>query len=53
MSLLLFVQAVAQTKTDVFDKYVEDGRKSWNVPGMSVVVVQDPRSLGTGKGKLS
>lgn len=45
MALLLFVQAVAQTKTEVFEKYVEDGRKSWNVPGMSVVVVQDGKVL--------
>lgn len=45
MSLLLFAQAMAQTKTEVFDKYVEAGRQTWNVPGMSIVVVQDGKVL--------
>jgi CubicO group peptidase (beta-lactamase class C family) len=45
MSACLFVQVAAQSKTDVLDKYVEAGRKDWNVPGMSIVVVQDGKVL--------
>ncbi|MGB7200962.1 MAG: serine hydrolase [Pyrinomonadaceae bacterium] len=41
----LFIQAAAQTKTEVFDKYAEAARAAWKVPGMSIVVVQDGKVL--------
>lgn len=37
--------AFGQDKVEVFDKYVEAARKAWNVPGMSIVVVQDGKVL--------
>lgn len=45
MSMLLFVQASAQSKTEVLDKYAEAARATWKVPGMSIVVVQDGKVL--------
>ena len=35
----------SQSKFDYLDKYVEDARKEWNVPGMSIVVVQNGKVL--------
>lgn len=43
--LLLSVAAFAQGNIDAFDKYVESARKEWNVPGLSIVVVQDGKVL--------
>lgn len=36
---------LAQSKVDAFDKYAEAARQAWNVPGMSIVVVQDGKVL--------
>ncbi len=41
-----FVQlAFAQNNVETFDKYAEAARKAWNVPGMSLVIVQDGKVL--------
>ena len=36
-----FMPAVGQSGIDALDLYIESARKDWNIPGMSVVVVQD------------
>src|SRR5687768_18075851 len=41
LTLALCLSAAAQSTVEVFDRYVESARRSWDVPGMSVVVVQD------------
>ena len=39
---LLFTNLVCgQSNVELFDKYVEAARQEWNVPGLSIVVVQD------------
>ncbi len=39
---LLFTNLVfGQSNVELFDKYVETARQEWNVPGLSIVVVQD------------
>lgn len=46
--LAIFVLTTAvrtQTKFEAFDQYVESAQKTWNVPGMSLVVVQDGKVL--------
>lgn len=45
--LLLFLSAAVfgQNKVEILDKYIEAARKNWNVPGMSVTVVQDGRVI--------
>lgn len=44
--LLLFTAfSLAQTSVEKFDQYAEAARKQWNVPGMSLVVVQDGKVL--------
>lgn len=53
--LLLSVVTFAQSSVEKFDKYVEAARKQWNVPGMSIVVVQDGKvifSKGYGEREL-
>jgi CubicO group peptidase (beta-lactamase class C family) len=44
---LLFLAAFtfAQNNVELLDKYVESARKQWNVPGLSIVVVQDGKVL--------
>jgi CubicO group peptidase (beta-lactamase class C family) len=50
-SILIFVFILAarlaygQGAVDAFDRYAEAARKEWNVPGMSLVVVQDGKVL--------
>jgi CubicO group peptidase (beta-lactamase class C family) len=39
--ICLSTLAAAQTELAAFDNYVEASRKQWNVPGISIVVVQD------------
>ena len=39
--LVCFQFVTAQDKAEAFDKYAEAARKTWNVPGMSVVIVHD------------
>src|ERR1043165_1974721 len=43
--LVLAVLAAGQTNVDVFDKYVEASMKDWNIPGLSIAVVQDGKVL--------
>ena len=43
--LLLSVVTFAQSNVEKFDKYVETARNQWQVPGMSIVVVQDGKVL--------
>lgn len=45
--LLLCAGAFGQSSSniDVFDKYVEAARNQWQVPGLSIVVVQDGKVL--------
>lgn len=43
--LLLSAVVLAQNNVEVFDKYVESARNEWQVPGMSIVVVQDGKVL--------
>lgn len=43
--LLSFSAALAQNGVDSLDRYIESARQDWEVPGMSVVVVQDGKVL--------
>ncbi len=42
---VLVAAAVAQPSVDAFDRYAEAARTTWNVPGMSIAVVQDGKVL--------
>jgi len=49
--LFAAVLSAGQTNVDLFDKYVDVARQEWNVPGLSIVVVQDGKVLlSTGYG---
>lgn len=37
--------AFGQDKVEILDKYVEAARKEWKIPGMSMVVVRDGKTL--------
>lgn len=37
--------ALGQSSVETFDKYVDAARQAWNVPGLSIVVVQDGKVL--------
>jgi len=39
--LILAAVGFAQSNVETLDRYVESARKQWNVPGLSIVVVQD------------
>ncbi|WP_420577420.1 serine hydrolase [Ekhidna sp.] len=39
--LLLFISTQAQVDVKAIDKYIEQARKDWNVPGMAVAIVKD------------
>jgi CubicO group peptidase (beta-lactamase class C family) len=39
--LFLFISVQAQVDVKAIDKYIEQARKDWNVPGMSVAIVKD------------
>ena len=41
LTLALVPLAVSQDVIDALDRYIESARQDWNIPGMSVVVVQD------------
>lgn len=41
ISLLLAGILLAQNSVEILDKYVESSRKTWRVPGLSIVVVKD------------
>ena len=42
VALLLLTPAFrAQSSLEILDRYIESARQSWEIPGMSVVVVQD------------
>ncbi|NOT47100.1 MAG: beta-lactamase family protein, partial [Acidobacteria bacterium] len=44
--VIVCVQFVlTQNNVEIFDKYADASRKVWNVPGMSVVIVQDGKVL--------
>jgi CubicO group peptidase (beta-lactamase class C family) len=43
--LVLAVAVLSQANVEQFDRYVESARQQWNVPGLSVVVVQDGKVL--------
>ena len=43
--LLLSAVTFAQSNLEKFDKYVESARKQWQVPGISIVVVQDGKVI--------
>ncbi|MFL6467987.1 MAG: serine hydrolase [Pyrinomonadaceae bacterium] len=43
--LLLALSSFGQSSVQTFDKYVESARRDWNVPGLSIVVVQDGKVL--------
>src|SRR5687768_8856098 len=45
LTILLFTHALGQSNVDVLDRYIESARQSWDLPGMSVVVVHDGRVL--------
>lgn len=45
LTAVLSLAALAQANVEVLDKYVENARKQWNVPGLSIVVVQDGKVL--------
>ena len=46
LAVLAFTQlALAQNNVDLFDMYADAARKEWNVPGMSIAVVQDGKVL--------
>lgn len=39
--LFLFISGQAQVDVKAIDKYIEQARKDWNVPGMAVAIVKD------------
>lgn len=39
-ALILLTPVIGQSNIDGLDRYIESARKDWNVPGLSVVVVQ-------------
>ena len=42
LSILLFgVVGLCQSSVELLDKYVESARSQWQVPGLSIAVVQD------------
>jgi CubicO group peptidase (beta-lactamase class C family) len=43
--LLLTAIALGQSNVEVFDRYVETARNQWQVPGISIVVVQNGKIL--------
>jgi CubicO group peptidase (beta-lactamase class C family) len=44
LSILLFsIVGLCQNNVELLDKYVESARKQWQVPGLSIAVVQDGR----------
>ena len=43
--LLLCVTVLGQSNVEVLDRYVESARNQWQVPGLSIVVVQDGKIL--------
>lgn len=46
VGILLMAQVLlGQSVVETFDKYVEASRQAWNVPGLSIVVVQDGKVL--------
>ncbi len=45
VALLAAAFVFGQSKIEVLDKYVDEARKTWNVPGMSIVVVQDGKVI--------
>src|SRR5688500_4043423 len=45
ISIATFLPASAQSNVDALDRYIESSRTDWNVPGMSVVVVQDGKII--------
>lgn len=51
LAILLFLilssafLAYGQSNVEIFDKYVDAARQDWNVPGLSIVVVQDGKVL--------
>src|SRR5215204_3380866 len=45
LCLVLVAAAIAQPSVDAFDRYAESARTTWNVPGMSIAIVQDGKVL--------
>lgn len=45
LSAAIFAQTSQQNNIDAFDKYAEAARVTWNVPGMSIAIVQDGKVL--------
>ena len=45
LSAAIFGQSAQQNNIDAFDKYAEAARVTWNVPGMSIAIVQDGKVL--------
>lgn len=43
--LLLTQAANGQNNVEILDKYIESARNQWNVPGISIVIVQDGKIL--------
>lgn len=43
--IILSLATIAQSSVDAFDKYAEAARKEWNVPGMSIAIVQDGKVI--------
>src|SRR5688572_7222933 len=45
LCLVLTAAAIAQPSVEAFDRYAEAARATWNVPGMSIAIVQDGKVL--------
>lgn len=45
LAAAIFAQTSQQNNIDAFDKYAEAARVMWNVPGMSIAIVQDGKVL--------
>ncbi len=45
LCLVLTAAAIAQPSVEAFDRYAEAARTTWNVPGMSIAIVQDGKVL--------
>jgi len=45
LAAAVYAQNASQINVDAFDKYAESARVAWNVPGMSIAIVQDGKVL--------
>ena len=43
--ILLPLTILSQNKSDIIDNFITEGKDLWNIPGMSVVIVQNDSTV--------